>query len=206
MPGMIGEGGLHAHRADVEAHLLEFLDADVGRHFAQADGEERAFHLAGQHDFQAVARAFVAEDAQVVLRLIDGAERTAGPGCGPNGCGSAAGSARAAACRIRRSMAVPAGAGPVPASRMMIWPSARTSTQEVLPPYWTVVGPGRGNGAAHAPELHPRRLRNGTRLRDSASGGAARLIFNACGGIHGTMWRTLPRSIAHLRQKLKLKS
>ena len=34
----------------------------------------------------------------------------------------------------------------MPASRMIIWPSARISTQEVLPPYWTVVGPGVGIG------------------------------------------------------------
>src|SRR5262245_31313768 len=38
----------------------------------------------------------------------------------------------------------PSGRRPVPPSRIMIWPSARTSMQEVLPPYLRVVGPGVG--------------------------------------------------------------
>ena len=37
----------------------------------EGNGEERVFHLARQHDFQPVPRAFVAEDVQAALRLID---------------------------------------------------------------------------------------------------------------------------------------
>src|SRR6266849_2668506 len=69
--GVIGKPGANLKLTDGETEVLQLLDLDVGRHLAQADGKERTLHLAGQHVLQAVARSFVAENAEMVLRLID---------------------------------------------------------------------------------------------------------------------------------------
>ena len=54
---------------------------------------------------------------------------------------------------LRSSRARPSSRMPVPASRMTSQPSAvRSSTQGVLPPYRTVVGPGRRDRAPRPPE------------------------------------------------------
>src|SRR6266404_1126955 len=68
---MIGEPGADLEFADGETEIFEFLDLDVCRNLAQADGEKGAFHLAGQHVLQAVPRSFVAENTQMVLRLVN---------------------------------------------------------------------------------------------------------------------------------------
>ena len=68
---MIGEAGFHVNRADIKTHVLQFLDANVCRHFAQANGEERAFHLAGEHIVEPMAGAFVTENAQLILRFVN---------------------------------------------------------------------------------------------------------------------------------------
>ena len=72
---MIGKPGLHLHLSDTEAQLFEFLDLNVGRHLAKANREKRALHLAGQDTIQAMASAFIAKDAQMVLRLIHGQKK-----------------------------------------------------------------------------------------------------------------------------------
>src|SRR2546430_1608829 len=72
---MIGDAGLDAHSADVKTALVKLLNPDIGGHFAQADREERAFHLAGEDIIQSVARAFVSENAQLVVRVVNGQKK-----------------------------------------------------------------------------------------------------------------------------------
>ena len=69
--GMIGHAGSDQDRADIKTGLLEFFDFDVGRDFFQANGKEGTLHLAGENICEAVARAFVTENAKMVLFLID---------------------------------------------------------------------------------------------------------------------------------------
>src|SRR5439155_3087943 len=67
---MIGKAGLDPHVPYGEAQPLELLDLEVRRELAQIDRENRAFHLAGQDILQPMPRAFITQDAQMVLRLI----------------------------------------------------------------------------------------------------------------------------------------
>src|SRR2546425_301053 len=72
---MIGEKRLHAHLADAEVQLFELLNLQVGWHLSQANREERAFHLAAQYPLQPLARAFVAQNAKMVLRSVNRQEK-----------------------------------------------------------------------------------------------------------------------------------
>src|ERR1039457_3062288 len=150
---MIGEGGRHAHRTDVEVHFLEFLDTDVGRHFPQADREVRAFHLAGQNDFQPVARAFVAEDAQVVLRSIDRLEERQALDVVPMRVRQQQGQVERLRLEFGDQLAPEqayARAG-VQYDDPAIGPDFDTGSVAAV----LYSGrPGRGNGAPHAPEFH----------------------------------------------------
>ena len=69
--GMVGHARFDMDGADAEGGLFEFFDKDIGGDFLKADREEGAFHLAGENVDEAVACAFVAEDAEAVLLLID---------------------------------------------------------------------------------------------------------------------------------------
>src|SRR5437667_318719 len=72
---MVGIPRLDAHGADAEFQVLEFLDLNVARQFVEEHGEVGTLHLAGEDVDESPARAFVTEDAQAALRLIDRAEK-----------------------------------------------------------------------------------------------------------------------------------
>lgn len=69
--GMIGHAGGDLNVTDVKTGFFEFFDFYVGRDFFQSDGKEWAFHLARKNICEAVARAFIAENAQMILFFID---------------------------------------------------------------------------------------------------------------------------------------
>src|ERR1043165_5423854 len=71
LAGVIREGGLNADRSDVETQVLELLDFDIGRYFVQLNREKGAFHLGGQDALDAAVHTFIAQDAQLVARLIN---------------------------------------------------------------------------------------------------------------------------------------
>src|SRR5437867_2182958 len=68
--GMICEASLDLHGPDGEVQILEFLDLQVCREFAQINGEDGALHLAGQNILQAMPSALVTEDPQAIPGLI----------------------------------------------------------------------------------------------------------------------------------------
>ncbi len=61
---MISAQRAHAHRADVEVEVLEFLDFDVAGQLVERHGEIGAFHLAGQGIDQTLARAFATQNPE----------------------------------------------------------------------------------------------------------------------------------------------
>ena len=73
--GMIGEPRPHADLADIKTHILEFFDFDAAGQFAEGHRKIRAFHLAGQHIHQSLARAFKTQDAQMTLRFVNRHEK-----------------------------------------------------------------------------------------------------------------------------------
>ena len=201
---------MHPHRADVEAHFLEFLDADVGRHFAQANREERAFHLAGQHDFQAVPRAFVAEDAQVVLRLIDGQKERQALDVVPVGMREQQSQVERLVVELGDQLApqqpqsragvedddLAIGADLDAGGVAAVMDGGRARGWE-----WSRARPRTSAASASGRAKPPDR----TCSRGGSPGGAARLVLIACGGLHGSMWRTLAGIVAQFRLELKLK-
>ena len=142
-------------------------------HFAQANREERAFHLAGQHDFEAVARAFVPEDAQVVLRLIDGQKERQALDVVPVGVRQQQGQVERPGVEFGDQLAPQQpqpGAG-VEDDDLAIGADLDTGSVAAV----MDGGRARGrNGAAHAPELQPRRCRRGTPLEPASSAAASR--------------------------------
>ena len=67
---MMGKAGFDAHRSNVKVQVFKFLNFHVAGHFLQTDGEKGAFHLLRQHVLQAMARAFVTQDAQLIARFV----------------------------------------------------------------------------------------------------------------------------------------
>ncbi len=66
---MIGKHRPHRDRAaEIELHVVHFLEGDVGRHLVEADREKGGLHLLEERAAQTVDRAFVAEDADVDAR------------------------------------------------------------------------------------------------------------------------------------------
>ena len=61
----------HLHGADFEIEFFEFLNFDVAGQFVERHGEVGAFHLAGEHADQALARAFAAQNPQPAARMIN---------------------------------------------------------------------------------------------------------------------------------------
>src|SRR3989442_14137106 len=69
-PRMIHKGGLRLYLSDGEFEFLQFPDVDVTGHLPHADREIRALHLVGQRGLEFLARAFIAEDTDLVLRIV----------------------------------------------------------------------------------------------------------------------------------------
>jgi hypothetical protein len=101
---MIHGLGTHLHLPDVEFHCIEFFDVDLAGQVVQFHREKRRGHLAFENFAETGVRAVVAKNADFVFVVIRGKK------------------------------AMPSNRIPEPASSTMISPSARTSTQLVLPP------------------------------------------------------------------------
>src|SRR5436853_5935040 len=67
---MVGQLGLNGYAADFEGHLFEFADENVAGELVKFDREIGAFHLLGEHAGQALFSSFVAEKADLVLRIV----------------------------------------------------------------------------------------------------------------------------------------
>ena len=68
---MVGALGAHEHGADVKIEVFEFFDFDVAGQFIEGNGEISAFHLAGEGGDESFARAFATEDAQTALGVVN---------------------------------------------------------------------------------------------------------------------------------------
>ena len=55
--------------AEIELHVGQFFEGQVARHLVKPDGKERALHLLEERAAQSVHGAFVAENANVHLRI-----------------------------------------------------------------------------------------------------------------------------------------
>src|SRR6476659_2123654 len=69
---MISEFGPHLDWPDLKLHFLQFLNRQVAWELAQADGEKRRLHLAGQNLCQTSASAFITQNADEILLVVRG--------------------------------------------------------------------------------------------------------------------------------------
>ena len=175
-------------------------------------GKERALHLAGEHDFQAMPRAFVAEDVQLVLRLINGDEERQALDVVPMRVGQQQASASsgwlsnsAASCWPKQAHA---GAG-IENDDLAVRAHLDAGRIAAIAHRGR---PRRRNRAAHAPELQPSRSRRqrhrrgmplGRRLSPSGDHGkAAEGIAPARSGL--VMYSSAPRLEGSLPVALEL--
>ena len=72
---MIGEEGFDTKGADGKIHFFELFNFEICRQLAQFYREKWALHLPGQNTFQALFRAFITQDAQMILGPVSGKEK-----------------------------------------------------------------------------------------------------------------------------------
>ena len=67
---MIGQFSLHIDCANLKSHLFEFFYENIARQPFEFDWEIGAFHLLGEDTGQALFCSFVAEELNLVLRIV----------------------------------------------------------------------------------------------------------------------------------------
>lgn len=67
---MIDEVCLHSDFTNPETHFLQFFKSNVARHFLHADWKIGALHLIGEGRRQPFLGTFVAENSNLVARVV----------------------------------------------------------------------------------------------------------------------------------------
>ena len=154
--GMIHEHGLHADFADVKFHVAQFLDADVAGQFLQSHGKIGALHLRAERGRESLPRALVAENPDLIHGIVSRDKKRKTLDMIPM-------RVREQQREVQRLRAKFLG------QRESEQPDARARVEHddlAVRPHLHAcrvaavknrVRPGRGDGAAHAPETHARR-------------------------------------------------